>query len=71
MYSVLPPEPGVASFHDMYLKNSGEVLPKFYLESEQSMETNPIYTTVGGIKIYPHLLEGMNVVYMHYMFILH
>jgi hypothetical protein len=35
------------------------------------METNLIYTTVGGIRTYPHLLEGRNVVYMHYMFILH
>jgi hypothetical protein len=35
------------------------------------METNPIYTTTGGIRTYPHLLEGRNIVYMHYMFILH
>jgi hypothetical protein len=34
------------------------------------METNPIYATTGGIRTYPHLLEGRNVVYMHYMFIL-
>jgi hypothetical protein len=35
------------------------------------METNPIYATTGGIRTYPHLLEGRNVVSMHYMFILH
>jgi hypothetical protein len=34
------------------------------------MKTNPIYATVGGIRTYHHLLEGRNVVYMHYMFIL-
>jgi hypothetical protein len=34
------------------------------------METNPVYTTAGGIRTYRHLLEGRNVVYMHYMFIL-
>jgi hypothetical protein len=34
------------------------------------METNPIYATAGGIRTYPHLLEGRNKVYMHYMFIL-
>jgi hypothetical protein len=27
------------------------------------METNPIYATAGGIRTYPHLLEGRNVVY--------
>jgi hypothetical protein len=31
----------------------------------------PIHATTGGIRTYPHLLEGRNVVYMHYMFILH
>jgi hypothetical protein len=41
------------------------------LEPEWSMETNPIYVTTGGIRIYPHLLEGRNIVYMHFMFILH
>jgi hypothetical protein len=34
------------------------------------METNPIYTTPGGIRTYPYLLECRNIVYMHYMFIL-
>jgi hypothetical protein len=34
------------------------------------METNSVYVTAGGIRAYPHLLEGWNVVYMHYMFIL-
>jgi hypothetical protein len=34
------------------------------------METNPIYATAGRSRTYPHLLEGRNVVYMHYMFIL-
>jgi hypothetical protein len=32
------------------------------------METNPIYATA---VTYPHLLKGSNIVYMHYMFILH
>jgi hypothetical protein len=34
------------------------------------METNPIYAIAGEIRTYPHLLEGRNIVYMHYMFIL-
>ena len=34
------------------------------------MEINPIYATAGGIRTYPHLLEGRNVLYMHYIFIL-
>jgi hypothetical protein len=34
------------------------------------METNPIYAIVGRIRTYPHLLEGRNVVHMHYKFIL-
>jgi hypothetical protein len=34
------------------------------------METNPIYATTGGSRTYPHLLEGRNVVCMHYVFIL-
>jgi hypothetical protein len=34
------------------------------------METNSIYATAGGIRTYRHLLEGRNVVYMHYMSIL-
>jgi hypothetical protein len=36
------------------------------------MELTPcIYAIEGGIGTYPHLLEGRNVVYMHYMFILY
>jgi hypothetical protein len=35
------------------------------------METNPIYATTSGIRTYLDLLEGSNVLYMHYMFILH
>lgn len=35
------------------------------------METNPIYTTTGGIRTYPHLLESRNIVYMRKRFILH
>jgi hypothetical protein len=35
------------------------------------METNPIYASAGGIRTYPHLLDGRNVLYMHYLFILH
>jgi hypothetical protein len=34
------------------------------------MEPNTIYATTGGIRTYPHLLEGRNIVYMYYMFIL-
>jgi hypothetical protein len=30
-------------YQDMYLENRGEVLPKFCLESEYSIETNPVY----------------------------
>jgi hypothetical protein len=56
--------------YDVYPENSGEVLLKVYLVSEYSMETNPIYATTGGIRNYPHLLDGKNVVYIHYMFIL-
>jgi hypothetical protein len=33
------------------------------------METNSIYATAGGIRTYPRLLEGRNVVYISYMFI--
>jgi hypothetical protein len=35
------------------------------------METNPIYATAGEIRTYPHILEGRNIFYMHYMFILY
>jgi hypothetical protein len=35
------------------------------------MKTNPIYAIAGVIRTYPHLLEGRNVVYMHYMFIIY
>jgi hypothetical protein len=34
------------------------------------METNTVHATADGIRTYPHLLEGRNVVYMHYLFIL-
>jgi hypothetical protein len=34
------------------------------------MDTNPVYATTGGIRIYPHLLEGRNILHMHYIFIL-
>jgi hypothetical protein len=56
---------------DVYPENSGEVLPKLCLGSKQSMETNPIYATAGGIRTYPHILKVRNIVYMHYIFILH
>ena len=46
----------------MYLENSGEVLLKFYLGSEQSMETNLIYASTGGIRTYLHLLDSRVVV---------
>ena len=42
----------------MYLENSGEVLPKFCPRSVQIMETNIIYTSLGGIRTYPYLLDG-------------
>jgi hypothetical protein len=45
-----------------YLENSGEVLLKFYLGSDQTMETNPIYASSDGIRTYPHLLDSRNVV---------
>ena len=32
-------------FRDVYLENSGEVLPKFCLRSVQSMRTNPSYAS--------------------------
>ena len=44
-------------FRDVYLENNGEVLPKFYLGSKQSMEINLIYTSAGGIRTYLHLLD--------------
>ena len=43
---------------DVYRENNGEVLPKFYLGEERSMETNLIYGSAGGIRTYPHLLES-------------
>jgi hypothetical protein len=46
----------------MYQENSGEVLPKFHLEPEWSMETNLIYASAGGIRTYPHLLESRDIV---------
>ena len=44
----------------MYWENSGEVLPKFYLGEEQSLETDLIYASAGGIRTYPHLLDIRN-----------
>jgi hypothetical protein len=46
----------------MYLENSREVLPKFYLGQEYSMETNLIHASSGGIRTYPHLLDSRNTV---------
>jgi len=43
---------------DVYQENGGEVLPKFRLGKERSMETNLIYASAGGIRTYPHLLES-------------
>ena len=31
----------------MYPENNGEMMPKLYLGSEQTMETNPTYAFVG------------------------
>jgi len=45
---------------DVYRENSGEVLPKFCLGEERSMETNLIYASAGGIRTYPHLLDSRN-----------
>jgi hypothetical protein len=39
---------------------AAEILSRFGIEHK----TNPIYATVGGIRTYPHQLEGRNVVYM-------
>ena len=49
----------------MYLENSGEVLPKFYLRYEWIMEADRIYAWSGGIRTYLHLLESRANVYMH------
>jgi hypothetical protein len=38
---------------DVYRENSGEVLPKFHLRRERSMEANLIYASSGGIRTYP------------------
>jgi hypothetical protein len=38
---------------DVYRENSGEVLLKFHLERERSMEANLIYASSGGIRTYP------------------
>jgi hypothetical protein len=54
----------------VYQKNSGEVLPKFYLGSERSIETDLIYTAAGGIRTYPHLLDGRNAEQMQLLVIL-
>ena len=45
---------------DVYWENSREVLPKFYLREEQSMETDLIYASVGEIRTYSHLLDSRN-----------
>ena len=45
---------------DVYRENSGEVLPKFCLGEERSMETDLIYASAGGIRTYPHLLDSRN-----------
>jgi hypothetical protein len=37
----------------MYHENSEEVLPKFHLGREWSMEANLIYAFLGGIRTYP------------------
>jgi hypothetical protein len=34
------------------------------------METSTIYAFTGGIRTYPHLLDGRNVVYMELMVLL-
>ncbi|KAL6636992.1 hypothetical protein ACP70R_024564 [Stipagrostis hirtigluma subsp. patula] len=44
-------------YQDVYLENSGEMLPKFWLGLEWSMRINLIYTSSGGIRTYIHLLE--------------
>ena len=54
----------------MYRENSGDVLPKFYLGLERSMETNLIYASAGGIRIYPYLLDSRQAVHMLLMVIL-
>ena len=44
---------GILAARDVYLKNSGEVLPKFHLGSGKSMEDDSIYTYSGGIRTHP------------------
>jgi hypothetical protein len=39
-------------------------------DRSRAWKLTPIYATADGIRTYPHLLEGRNVVYIHYMFIL-
>ena len=51
----------------MYRESSGEVLPKFCLESERSMETNLIHTSAGGIRTYTHLVESRSTAYMQFI----
>ena len=46
---------------DVYLENGGEVLPKFYLESKETMETNLIYASSGGIRTHLHLLDRIKI----------
>ena len=51
----------------MYRENSEEVLSKFYLEEERSLETDLIYASAGGIRTYPHLLDIRNTAKMQLM----
>ena len=51
----------------MYRENNGEVLPKFCLGEEWSMETDLIYASAGGIRTYPHLLDSRHAVQMRLM----
>ena len=53
----------------MCLKNSGEVLPKFCLGKEWTMETDRIYACSGGIRTYLHLLDSRPNVYVHLILI--
>lgn len=54
--------PLFSGYTDMYLENSGEVLLKFYLGQEWTLETNPVYASSGGIRTYPYLLDSVNIV---------
>ena len=54
----------------MYRENSGEVLPKFYLGEEWSLETDLIYASAGGIRTYPHPLDSRHAIQMQLVVIL-